>query len=92
MNEDIAKSLNKFLDLFEIVFDRDWTYSKDMMGIIEETDEQQKNVVNMGLKTIVIISSEGTFLRSEVKDETENWGNRGKLLREYRHLKKLLNR
>jgi len=32
----------------------------------------------------------GTFIHPNVEDESNNWGNRGSLLRSYRHLKALL--
>lgn len=60
-----------------------------MLGVSEETDEQKENAKAMGLETIEIVSKDGTFLNPKVEDETEDWGNRGRLLELYRELKKL---
>jgi hypothetical protein len=43
-----------------------------MMGIQEETEQQRKNAKDLGLETIYNISEDGTFLRPNVDDETEN--------------------
>ncbi|WP_044210114.1 hypothetical protein [Flammeovirga sp. OC4] len=90
MNKDLKVSITKFLDLFEEVFDRDWEYSKDMMGIKDETEDQKKAAKEMGLESIEIIAGNGTFINPKVEDETEDWGNRGALLNEYRRLKEYL--
>lgn len=82
--------LKEFIKTFEEVLDKDWEYTKEMLGIPEETDEQKANAKAMGLETIEIISENGTFLNPKVEDETENWGHRGKLLKLYRELKKEL--
>lgn len=90
MNKNLNNSITSFLNLFEEVFDRDWEYSKEMMGISDETEEQKLAAKEIGLESIEIISNEGTFINPKVKDEIENWGNRGALLREYRILKEFL--
>ena len=92
MNSNLNNSIVKFLDLFEEVFDRDWEYSKAMMGIRDETEEQKRTAREMGLESIEIISSDGTFINPKVEDEIEDWGNRGALLRECRKLKEILNK
>ena len=90
MDSELYDSILRFLDKFEQVFDKDWEYSKEMMGIQEETEEQKRNAKEMGLETIEIISSKGTFLNPKVDDETEDWGYRGALLQEYRRLKSII--
>ena len=90
MSKNLNDSIADFLDLFEEVFDRDWEYSKEMMGIRKETEEEKRAAKEMNLETIEIISSDGTFINPKVENETEDWGNRGALLREYRILKVLL--
>ena len=90
MSKNLKDSIAEFLHLFEEVFDRDWEYSKEMMGIREETEEEKRAAKEMNLETIEIISSDGTFINPKVEDETEDWGNRGALLCEYRILKVLL--
>jgi hypothetical protein len=72
------------------VFGSDWSYSKEMLGIQEETLEQAAAAKAMGLEMIPIISPGGTFLEPKIEDEVENWGNRAALLEAYRKLKKLL--
>jgi len=74
--------IREFLDAFEEVFDRDWTYTKRMLGIRDETEEQKR------LVTIPIIADDGTFVHPKVEDEVEDWGNRARLLAAYRELRK----
>ena len=91
-NSDFDKILLEFLESFEEVFDRDWDYTKEMLGISDEdeTEEQKEALQKVGLETIYVISPDGTFINPKVDDETEDWGNRGKLLETYRKLKKLI--
>lgn len=91
MNKELRIALSEFLEMFEEVFHNDWIYTKSMMGIQDETEEQKQEAAEMGLETIHIISDEGTFIKPKVVDETEDWGNRGALLKKYRKLKELLN-
>lgn len=93
-NSDFDKSLLEFLESFEEVFDRDWAYTKEMLGIAAEveTEEQKQALQQMGLETIYLISPDGTFINPKIDDETEDWGNRGKLLKAYRKLKKLMDK
>ena len=90
MPDEIKSNIKEFILLFEEVFDKDWKYSKEKMGIQEETQEQKNNARDMGMGSIDIISENGTFLNPMVEDEIEDWGNRGALLDQYRNLKKLL--
>ena len=91
-NSDFDKILREFLESFEEVFDRDWDYTKEMLGISDEdeTEEQKEALQKVGLETIYVISPDGTFINPKVDDEIEDWGNRGKLLETYRKLKKLI--
>ena len=75
MDKNTEKKIIEFINLFEEVFDKDWNYSKKMMGIYDPTEEQERNSKEMGLESIEIISSKGTFLNPKVDDETEDWGN-----------------
>ena len=90
MRDDVLQAVREFVDLFEEVFDRDWIYTKEMLGIHDETPEQKIAWQEMGLEAIPVISEDGTFLRPRVDDETSDWGHRGKLLKNYRKLKRLL--
>lgn len=90
MDKNIEQNLIEFITLFEEVFDKDWKYSKEMMGIHEQTDEQKRSAQEMGLESIDLIAETGTFLNPKVADETEDWGHRGALLEKYRELKKLI--
>lgn len=91
-NSDFDKILLEFLESFEEVFDRDWDYTKEMLGISDEdeTKEQKEALQKVGLETIYVISPDGTFINPKMDDEIEDWGNRGKLLETYRKLKKLV--
>ena len=88
-NLDVAL-VRDFLDAFEKVFDRDWAYTKQMLGIHGETAEQKQAAAEMGLEAIPVIADDGTFVCPKVDDEVEDWGNRGRLLAVYRALKKAI--
>ena len=79
--------INEFIDAFEEVFDRDWPYTKEMLGIWDQTDEQKKMEVQFGLESMPIIADDGTFIHPKIDDEVENWGNRARLLEAYRAIK-----
>lgn len=81
---ELKDALAKFVDAFEQVFDKDWTYTKENLGIWDRPADNDDE------DSITFISSDGTFLNPKVDDETENWGHRAMLLNEYRRLKKLL--
>jgi hypothetical protein len=83
----MSPEIKEFIAAFEQVFDSDWTHTKEMLGIRCETPEQKKTSAALGLESIPIISDHGTFLNPMVEDETEDWGNRGRLLAAYRTLK-----
>lgn len=86
----MVDQMKEFLLAFEEVFDKDWQYTKEMLGIHDETPEQKQAAAELGLETIDIIAEEGAFLNPLVEDEIENWGNRGNLLAVYRKLKKAI--
>ena len=88
--DELERVLLEFLESFEEVFHKDWTYTKEMLGIYEDTEEQGQDSQQLDVEQIYIISPEGTFLEPIVEDEIEDWGNRGKLLEKYRNLKKLV--
>lgn len=56
---------------FELVFDHDWAFTNPKLSVENQTS---------------FISKDGTFLSPKVQDESNNWGNRGSLLRSYRDL------
>lgn len=90
MDNDLKNSIIKFIESFEQVFDKDWSYTKERLCIADETEEQRNNLLQAGLETIIFISPEGTFINPKVENENEDWGNRCALLEEYRRLKNLL--
>lgn len=77
----MAEAIKKFMESFEQVFDKDWDYTKEQLGVYEETEQQKQ------MEGIYIIDPNGTFLNPKVEDEIEDWGHRGNLLQEYRNLK-----
>lgn len=87
---DLKEAVKKFVDAFEQVFDKDWDYTKDQLGIHDDTLEQKQNIADAGLETIYMISPDGTFINPNVDNEVEDWGHRALLLDEYRRLKKIL--
>jgi hypothetical protein len=90
MDNDLKQAVEIFISEFEQVFDKDWDYTKEQLGIYDDTEEQKQAALEMGLQPIYLISPDGTFLNPKVEDEVDNWGYRGGLLREYRKLKELL--
>ena len=89
-NKELIRFTQEFIDAFENVFDKDWSYTKEMLGIYSETEEQEKAAQDFGLDKIELISEEGSFLKPLLNDELEDWGARGLLLQKYRNLKKLI--
>ena len=81
------EKIREFLDAFEEVFDRDWSYTKQMLGIHDETEAQKHACAEAGLVTSPVIADDSTFLHPKVEDEVEDWGNRARLLAAYRALK-----
>jgi len=82
-----SDKVREFLDAFEEVFDRDWTYTKEMLGIRDETEAQKAEAAKLGLESVPIIADDGTFVHPKVDDEVEDWGNRARLLSAYRALR-----
>jgi hypothetical protein len=66
------------------------TYTKEMLGIRGQTEEQQRAEAELGLETTAMIAEDGTFVHPKVEDEVEDWGNRARLLQAYRALRKEL--
>ena len=83
-----ADTVREFLEAFEEVFDKDWAHTKQMLGIRGDTVEEKRSTTEVGLETIPIISEHGTFIHPKIDDETEDWGNRGRLLAAYRALRR----
>ncbi len=90
MKDQTHKLTKEFIEAFEEVFDKDWAYTKEMLGIRNQTAQQKAHDKAMGLEVIDIVADDGTFINPRVADETEDWGHRGNLLRLYRELKKVL--
>lgn len=89
MNDELRKAVLEFVADFEEVFDKDWEYTKENLGIYE-TKEQKKYRLENPDEEYFWIHPEGTFINPRVQDEIEDWGHRGGLLQTYRKLKKLL--
>lgn len=53
MDDKLKVAVEKFLNAFETVFDKDWAYTKEMLGIVDETEEQARNAKNAGLETFI---------------------------------------
>ncbi len=79
-----------FLRAFEAVFDEDWEYSKEALGIYEAPPSKDSAAQPEGPDDSWPIAKGGTFLHPRVSDEIDDWGNRGKLLAAYRELKRLI--
>lgn len=83
--------VREFLEAFEEVFDRDWSYTKANLGIGGPTEEQKRAITKMaefGFKWVPNQPEGTTFINPGLDDEFEDWHNRGRLLVAYRALKK----
>jgi hypothetical protein len=89
---DYSEKVRAFVDAFEEVFDRDWDYTRQMLGIRDETSDEKGAIAASGLETIFTIAEDGTFVNPGVEDEEEDWGNRARLLGAYRALRAELDR
>lgn len=92
MDHELEKELTQFFRWFEEVFDRDWPYTKSMLGIREATDEDRKKMEGIfgECEIIYTVAPDGTFLNPRVDDPGEDWGHRGLLLQSYQRLLPLL--
>lgn len=71
-NPELLITLRRFIDSFEVVFGEcDWPIT----------------LCNLQDDAKYLIDPNGTFLEPGVEDESNNWGNRGSLLADYRRLK-----
>lgn len=82
-----TEKVKAFVDAFEEVFHRDWDYTRQMLGIRDETPDEKEAIAVAGLETIFVIAEDGTFVDPKVEDETADWGNRARLLAAYRALR-----
>jgi hypothetical protein len=73
-------TVREFLEAFEEVFDKDWAYTKQMLGVRGETEEQKRAAAKAGMEAISIIADYGTFIHPKVEDETSDWGKRRAVL------------
>jgi hypothetical protein len=71
--------VREFVDAFEEVFDRDWSYTKTMLGIREATDEQRRALARCGFESAPIIADNGTFVHPKVKGLGESGAALGSL-------------
>lgn len=70
-NRELKERLTDFIEKFEAVFRDDWEFTTSCLA----SDEIHN-----------YIAPSGDFLNPEVRDEYNNWGNRGSLLNAYRLL------
>lgn len=71
MDSNLEDKLRRFMTAFELVFDNDWEFTESAIN---------------GDMCMWMIAADGTFLRPKVLDESNNWCNRGNLLKAYREL------
>ena len=51
-------------------------YTKKMLGIRGQTEEQKRACAEAGLRTVPVIEDDGAFVHPKVEDEVKDWGNR----------------
>ena len=68
--DELQQAISRFLGAFQVVFEDDWRYSREML----ERDMEYA------------VSSAGTFLEPGPKYEDKNWGARTALLRAHKEL------
>jgi len=94
---DVEKAAIEFLKSFTEVFGNDWSYTKSMLGIVDDPEKDQEEAALIGSicgepnpEVRYAVSPDGTFIDPQVDDVAEDWGNRAQLLEAYNILKKLL--
>jgi hypothetical protein len=94
---DVEKAAIDFLKSFTEVFGNDWSYTKSMLGIVDDPERDQEEAALIGSifgepnpEVRYAVSPDGTFIDPQVDDVTEDWGHRAQLLEAYNKLKKLL--
>lgn len=92
MDPELERELTEFFRWFEEVFDRDWPYTKGMLGIRDTKDEDRKKLRAIFGECDIrhTVAPDGTFLNPRVDDPGEDWGHRGLLLASYQRLLPLL--
>ncbi|WP_172205357.1 hypothetical protein [Niveibacterium sp. COAC-50] len=73
-DSELESAIARFLGAYEVVFDIDWEYSRELM---------QHDMAN-------VIGSEATFARPAPGFENKNWGARTALIRAHQELVSLL--
>lgn len=80
-DRDTLGALFNFLEHFELVFDMDWEYT---VSVLKDTfSRTEYHELGDGCW----IEKNGTFIRTGIEDEGNNWFNRGSLLVSYRAAK-----
>jgi len=74
-DKELTEAVVRFLHCVDLVFDYDWEFSKNVLT---------------GTSLEHFIAESGTFLSPEVRDESNNWANRGSFLSAYRDLTSIL--
>jgi len=94
---DVEKAAIDFVKSFTEVFGNDWSYTKSMLGIVDDPEKDQEAAALIGSifgeanpEVRYAVSPDGTFIDPQVDDVTEDWGHRAQLLEAYNQLKKLL--
>lgn len=90
MDKEIIQAVSEFLTAFEEVFDKDWSYTKEQLGVCQETEKQRMERLANPDDFLYYIHPEGTFINPKVEDESSDWGHRGNLLEKYRQLRKYI--
>ena len=98
MNQELKEELNKFIEYFEQVLDKDWEYTSEMLGI--PFGEEKKKIELQQHKECEKIFGDqgpfeydgGTFLKPSIplEDACRDWGHKALLLKSYKNIKKLL--
>ena len=94
---EVEKAAIEFVAAFEEVFGNDWSYTRSMLGIVDDPERDKQAAAIIGKifgetspEVRPIISPHGTFIDPKVDDTIEDWGNRAILLEAYSKLKKIL--
>jgi hypothetical protein len=90
----LHEALQQFLEAFEAIFDRDWAYSREQLGILPPAESEQARaalLTLLGEAAIEPMPLAATFLHPASPDDlgSLNWGNYERLLACYVRLRKL---
>ena len=95
-SSELRRAASKFLNAFEVVFDRDWVHTQRQLGLKSNADEDAATALLLamfGEEPLPALDPNRTFVNHTMDSdalEMQNWGNYETLLAAYSGLKSVL--